>query len=142
MPAAIRSVGGEGPAVNGSGPADIAAASLSAGNLAPDWPPLKPADVFSSAAAMIILFAVILFDGDGFILLLDHANLAFHEAGHLFFGVLGDTLGLYGGTLGQLVFPVVSAALRCSCSRPPRRPDRRGSRSCRAATTRRAPRST
>ena len=44
---------------------------------------------------------------DGFIFLLDHANLAFHEAGHVFFGILGPALGLYGGTLGQLVFPVV-----------------------------------
>jgi len=55
------------------------------------------------------LLVVILFDDDGFVLLLDHANLAFHEAGHLFFGMLGSTLGLYGGTLGQLVFPVVAA---------------------------------
>lgn len=44
---------------------------------------------------------------DGFIPVLDHANLAFHEAGHVFFGIFGATLGLYGGTLGQLVFPVV-----------------------------------
>lgn len=44
---------------------------------------------------------------DGFIPVLDHANLAFHEAGHVFFGILGPTLGLYGGTLGQLVFPAV-----------------------------------
>lgn len=44
---------------------------------------------------------------DGFIPVLDHANLAFHEAGHVFFGIFGSTLGLYGGTLGQLVFPVV-----------------------------------
>jgi hypothetical protein len=42
-----------------------------------------------------------------FVPLLDHANLAFHEAGHLFFRLLGPTLELYGGTLGQLVFPVV-----------------------------------
>lgn len=44
---------------------------------------------------------------DTFIPGLDHANLAFHEAGHVFFGILGSTIGLYGGTLGQLVFPVV-----------------------------------
>lgn len=44
---------------------------------------------------------------DGFIPVLDHANLAFHEAGHVFFGIFGPTLGLYGGTLGQLVFPAV-----------------------------------
>ena len=56
-----------------------------------------------------MLFAIIIFDDDGFVVLLDHANLAFHEAGHLFFGILGRTLGLYGGTLGQLVFPLVAA---------------------------------
>jgi hypothetical protein len=44
---------------------------------------------------------------DGFIFL-DYVNLAFHEAGHPFFGLFGETLGLYGGTIGQLVFPVVS----------------------------------
>lgn len=42
----------------------------------------------------------------GWVPLLDGANLLFHEAGHLFFGVLGETAGLYGGTLGQLVFPL------------------------------------
>jgi hypothetical protein len=44
----------------------------------------------------------------GFVPVLDHANLAFHEAGHLFFRVLGPTAELYGGTLGQLVFPLVA----------------------------------
>lgn len=38
---------------------------------------------------------------------LDSANLAFHEFGHPFFGVFSERLGVYGGTLGQLVFPVV-----------------------------------
>jgi len=73
------------------------------------WLPLKRAEVWLSVAAVCALFAILLFDEDGFVLLLDHANLAFHEAGHLFFGVLGSTLGLYGGTLGQLVFPIVAA---------------------------------
>lgn len=48
---------------------------------------------------------------DGFLPILDHANLAFHEAGHLFFRILGDTASLYGGTLGQLVFPVVTGVV-------------------------------
>lgn len=48
---------------------------------------------------------------NGFLPVLGHANLAFHEAGHLFFGVLGETVSLYGGTLGQLVFPVVTAVV-------------------------------
>ena len=46
---------------------------------------------------------------DGFIFL-DHANLVFHEAGHPIFGLFSQTLGLYGGTIGQLVFPIVAAA--------------------------------
>lgn len=44
---------------------------------------------------------------DPWIPLLDSANLAFHEAGHMFYGVLGGTMGLYGGVLGQLTFPIV-----------------------------------
>lgn len=36
----------------------------------------------------------------------DGANLLFHEAGHVFLGVFGMTLGILGGTLGQLFFPV------------------------------------
>jgi len=88
-----------------------AAASPSAGQR-PDvgWPPVRPSDMWLGLVAAWLLFAVILADDDGFILLLDHANLAFHEAGHLIFGLLGATPGLYGGTLGQLVFPIVAGA--------------------------------
>ena len=39
----------------------------------------------------------------------DGANLLFHEAGHVFFGIFGRTLHFLGGTLGQLVFPVATA---------------------------------
>jgi hypothetical protein len=83
---------------------------LAASEPGADWPPLKPVEVWGSLAAVCVLFAIILFDDDGFVPLLDHANLAFHEAGHPLFGLLGSALGLYGGTLGQLVFPVVAAA--------------------------------
>ncbi len=40
---------------------------------------------------------------------LDGANLLFHEAGHVFFGIFGRTLHVLGGTLGQLVFPIATA---------------------------------
>jgi hypothetical protein len=79
-------------------------------NLGADWMPLKQIDAWIAITAIGILFAIILIDTDGFVPLLDHANLAFHEAGHVVFGILGSTLGLYGGTLGQLVFPVVALA--------------------------------
>ena len=53
------------------------------------------------------LFYLLKRDGDGFLFMLDHANLVFHEAGHVIFGILGSTLGLYGGTIGQAVIPAI-----------------------------------
>ena len=44
--------------------------------------------------------------GDRFVPIVDHANLAFHEAGHLLVGLVSDRLSVYGGTFGQLVFPL------------------------------------
>jgi len=40
----------------------------------------------------------------------DGANLLFHEGGHVFFGVFGTTIGILGGTLGQLFFPLACIA--------------------------------
>ncbi len=42
--------------------------------------------------------------------LIDNINLPVHEAGHLLFGPLGDTLGLLGGTLLQLLLPLAFAS--------------------------------
>lgn len=57
------------------------------------------------AAFLGLLFA----SERGFIFGLDHANLLFHEAGHPFVGLFSNRLETYGGTIGQLVFPVVLA---------------------------------
>jgi len=64
-----------------------------------------PRAVFAGAA--LAGFAWLVHRSEGFFPILDSANLAFHEFGHPFFGLLGETAGLYGGTLGQLVFPIV-----------------------------------
>jgi len=37
---------------------------------------------------------------------LDRVDLIAHEAGHLLFGYLGEFIGVFGGTLGQLLVPV------------------------------------
>ncbi len=66
---------------------------------------------FLIVSGVIAGFMFLLSRANGFLPVLDHANLAFHEAGHLFFRILGDTASLYGGTLGQLVFPVVTAVV-------------------------------
>jgi len=51
--------------------------------------------------------------GERWVYVLDSANLVFHEAGHPLFGLLlGERITVYGGTLGQLVFPAVATA-RC-----------------------------
>ncbi len=49
---------------------------------------------------------------------IDGANLLFHEAGHVFFGLFGRTIGMLGGTLGQLVFPVAAGIQFLGSGRP------------------------
>lgn len=41
---------------------------------------------------------------------LDYPNLLFHEAGHLVFGIFGSTMGILGGTLMQLLVPMLVVA--------------------------------
>ncbi len=65
---------------------------------------------FAAFAVGLAVFLVVLFRSErGFIPLLDHANLLFHEAGHPFVGLFSTRLEPYGGTLGQLVFPLILA---------------------------------
>jgi hypothetical protein len=62
---------------------------------------------FFGFSAGLLLFAIGISRVE-FVPLVDHANLAFHEAGHLLFRILGDTMSLYGGTLMQFVFPALT----------------------------------
>lgn len=55
----------------------------------------------SGAAAIIVA-------GFDFVPVLDHINLAFHEAGHPIFGLFGELMGWLGGTLFQFVFPLAT----------------------------------
>jgi hypothetical protein len=58
----------------------------------------------------LAVFAFLLFTSEpGYIRLLDDANLLFHEAGHPAVGLFSARLCVYGGTMGQLTFPVVLA---------------------------------
>jgi hypothetical protein len=65
----------------------------------------------SGIATAGIAMAWIHLAGSQWVPLVDDANLAFHEAGHLIYGLLGGTAGLYGGTLGQLTFPLIAAVI-------------------------------
>ncbi len=70
------------------------------------WKPVSTICLWSGviAASLFIIHAII--DEDRF-LLLDYVNLPFHEFGHLFFGIWGEKIGLWGGTLMQLFIPLV-----------------------------------
>lgn len=49
------------------------------------------------------------FTADQWVFLLDHVNLALHEAGHPIVGLFSSRLSVYGGTLFQLLFPLLFA---------------------------------
>lgn len=57
--------------------------------------------------ALFLLYA--LTNSSGF-LILDYANLIIHEGGHFFFSWFGDTIRILGGTLGELLVPLLCAA--------------------------------
>jgi hypothetical protein len=69
------------------------------------WQPVSKLKFIAFSAGVVIIALMILTSGSVFIL--DGANLLFHEAGHMFFGIFGPAMELYGGTLGQFVFPLV-----------------------------------
>ncbi len=73
-----------------------------------EWQPVgTPAFIGSSLLVAGVCYLAN--SGEHWVYVLDSANLAFHEAGHPFFGLLlGERVTVYGGTLGQLVFPVVA----------------------------------
>ncbi len=74
-----------------------------------EWKPVSKTVVFAGVAAAL-LFGLHAVTAKGGFLILDYVNLPVHEAGHLLFGVLGPTLGLWGGTLLQLLTPLAFLA--------------------------------
>lgn len=62
----------------------------------------------SALAAMALVALVDGFSSQTWVPLLDSLNLVFHEAGHPIFGIFGwETLGILGGTLMQLIVPLL-----------------------------------
>ena len=75
-----------------------------------EWRPIG-APVFIAASLLVAGVCYLANTGERWVYVLDSANLAFHEAGHPFFGLLfGSRITVYGGTLVQLVFPMVATA--------------------------------
>ena len=79
------------------------------------WNPPAPYALEALSLLMALLMVLIaskgIFAPDSFILMIVHnINLAFHEAGHVIFGIFGnENLTILGGSLGQVLIPVVVA---------------------------------
>jgi hypothetical protein len=85
----------------------------------PPWHPVTRGAAIGTLVALGLLALWMATDDDGYLRIIDDANLAFHEAGHLVYGILGETMALYGGTLGQLTFPAVAAIAFALRREPP-----------------------
>jgi len=73
------------------------------------WEPVSKSSLAGFALATAAFVGLVLWSEPGFVFLLDHANLLFHEAGHPIIGLFSSRLEPYGGTIGQLAFPVILA---------------------------------
>jgi hypothetical protein len=73
------------------------------------WNEVTTQKLLGFLGGMAVFMILVLKSEPGFVFLLDHANLLFHEAGHPIVGLFSQRLETYGGTLGQLTFPVVLA---------------------------------
>ena len=73
------------------------------------WKPFGMGAVVAVAGVVLVLFAIRWASYDGWIPILDSANLALHEAGHPIVGLFSERLMVYGGTIFQLLFPAVVA---------------------------------
>jgi len=74
-----------------------------------EWAAVTTRRLIGFAIGAALFGLLILGSESGFVFLIDHANLLFHEAGHPVIGLFNSRLEPYGGTIGQLVFPVVLA---------------------------------
>lgn len=75
------------------------------------WRPVGTSRLVALSLGFSCLFLVALTVDQGWIPLLDGANLLFHEAGHPLFGIFGwETLAILGGTLMQLLVPAMVAS--------------------------------
>lgn len=73
------------------------------------WKPVGPGSLGICLLVCAALVTWALTATDPWIPMMDGANLLFHEAGHPLFGIFGEAAGLYGGTLMQLLVPILAA---------------------------------
>lgn len=75
----------------------------------PDDAPVTLAGLLAVGAFAAVCLGFHLFGAQGWVPILDSANLALHEAGHPLVGLFSERAAVYGGTLFQLAFPLAAA---------------------------------
>jgi len=70
------------------------------------WKPVTRTSAIGWLVFYIIFFLYAAFNRSGF-LFLDFVNLIIHEGGHFFFSWFGYTIMILGGTLGELLVPLL-----------------------------------
>jgi len=74
-----------------------------------DWKPVSRVAFFAWLAVYLLLL-IYLAAHISSLTFLDNVHLPIHEAGHLLFGWFGETLGVWGGTILQLLVPALLVA--------------------------------
>lgn len=74
----------------------------------PEWKPVSRIAGIAWMASYLLFLLYAALDQSGF-LFLDYVNLIIHEGGHFFFSWFGDTIHILGGTLGELIVPLLCA---------------------------------
>jgi hypothetical protein len=74
-----------------------------------EWKPVTPFTGIAWLCFYALFLVYALANRSGF-LILDYANLIIHEGGHFFFSWFGDTIRILGGTLGELLVPLLCVA--------------------------------
>jgi hypothetical protein len=57
--------------------------------------------------AIVAIYGVVCAASPGTYRFLDRVDLVFHEAGHVFFGFLGEFIGILGGSIMQVLIPAI-----------------------------------
>ena len=73
------------------------------------WKPVSPMGFLAIGLATAVVVGIQVFSDEHWVPLLDSANLALHEAGHPIVGLVSGRLCVYGGTMFQLLFPLLAA---------------------------------
>ena len=86
--------------------------SLRKNHTADEWTPVTTAGLVGYAIASLLILWLA-HSENHWVYVLDSANLAFHEAGHPLFGMISYRLTVYGGTLAQIMFPLLVLGSFC-----------------------------